>query len=163
MTSPETDLDMLLRYLRAQRQHVLAAFDGLDDAQWRLGVLPSGWSPLSLVHHLTIDVERWWFQAIVAGDRHARADIESSDGWNPPELAVTEIVERYVAAARRSDEIAQSAGIYGDLAWWPDGMPRHRRNVMDVVLHVTAETAAHAGHADAAAELIDGRQWLVLT
>jgi Protein of unknown function (DUF664) len=28
---------------------------------------------------------------------------------------------------------------------------------------VIAETAIHAGHLDAARELIDGRQWIVLT
>jgi Protein of unknown function (DUF664) len=28
------------------------------------------------------------------------------------------------------------------------------------MLHVITETACHAGHLDAARELIDGRQWL---
>jgi hypothetical protein len=32
-----------------------------------------------------------------------------------------------------------------------------------VMLHVLKETAAHAGHLDAAAELLDGRQWIVLS
>jgi Protein of unknown function (DUF664) len=35
--------------------------------------------------------------------------------------------------------------------------------VREVILHVTTETAVHAGHLDAVRELIDGRQWLVLT
>lgn len=30
------------------------------------------------------------------------------------------------------------------------------------MLHVIKETACHAGHLDAARELIDGRQWIVL-
>jgi hypothetical protein len=30
------------------------------------------------------------------------------------------------------------------------------------MLHVLKETAGHAGHLDAAAELLDGRQWIVL-
>ena len=33
----------------------------------------------------------------------------------------------------------------------------------EVVLHVLTETAVHAGHLDAARELIDGRTWLVLS
>jgi hypothetical protein len=33
----------------------------------------------------------------------------------------------------------------------------------EVLLHVITETACHAGHLDAARELIDGRQWIVLT
>jgi hypothetical protein len=31
-----------------------------------------------------------------------------------------------------------------------------------VTLHVLKETANHAGHLDAAAELLDGRQWIVM-
>jgi hypothetical protein len=31
-----------------------------------------------------------------------------------------------------------------------------------IMLHVITETACHAGHLDAARELIDGRTWLVL-
>ena len=31
-----------------------------------------------------------------------------------------------------------------------------------VMLHVLKETACHAGHLDAASELLDGRQWIVL-
>jgi len=31
-----------------------------------------------------------------------------------------------------------------------------------VLLHVITETATHAGHLDAARELIDGRTWMVI-
>jgi hypothetical protein len=30
------------------------------------------------------------------------------------------------------------------------------------MLHVLTETACHAGHLDAAGELLDGRQWLIV-
>ena len=30
------------------------------------------------------------------------------------------------------------------------------------MLHVLRETAVHAGHLDAVAELLDGRQWIVI-
>jgi hypothetical protein len=32
-----------------------------------------------------------------------------------------------------------------------------------IALHVITETACHAGHLDAARELLDGRTWLRLT
>jgi hypothetical protein len=35
--------------------------------------------------------------------------------------------------------------------------------VRDIVLHTLTETACHAGHLDAARELIDGRLWFVQT
>ena len=44
-------------------------------------------------------------------------------------------------------------------AWWGDwDVP----DLRFIVLHVIAETACHAGHLDAARELIDGRQYVVL-
>jgi hypothetical protein len=47
---------------------------------------------------------------------------------------------------------------------WPDGWSSWRlANLREVLLHVITETACHAGHLDAARELIDGRQWMVLT
>ena len=36
-------------------------------------------------------------------------------------------------------------------------------DLREILLHVIAETATHAGHLDAARELINGRQWIVLT
>ena len=32
-----------------------------------------------------------------------------------------------------------------------------------IMLHVMKETACHAGHLDAVRELIDGRQWIVMS
>jgi hypothetical protein len=49
-------------------------------------------------------------------------------------------------------------------AWWPDFFAPsfHLDTLRQVMLHVIAETACHAGHLDAVRELIDGRQWIVL-
>src|SRR3954447_4748761 len=42
---------------------------GLSDEQLRRPVLPSGWSCLGLVRHLTLSDERYWFGVVVAGER----------------------------------------------------------------------------------------------
>lgn len=57
----------LVDALTAPRRHVLLALDGLADEQLRRPVLPSGWTCLGLVRHLALDVERFWFRAVVAG------------------------------------------------------------------------------------------------
>lgn len=50
------------------------------------------------------------------------------------------------------------------LAWWSFPEEEFRlHNLRDVLLHVTTETACHAGHLDAVRELIDRQQWLVNT
>lgn len=47
---------------------MLGIIEGLADDQLRQTVLPSGWTCLGMVQHLTISDERFWFGGIVAGD-----------------------------------------------------------------------------------------------
>lgn len=161
--SPET----LLRHLAGQRRHVLGILDGLDDAQLRAPVLPSGWSCLGMLRHLTLDDEQFWFSAVLAGDPAA---IEAATGrgptaaWQvPDELSAEAVLAGYRAEAERSDAVVRGLQLDVSPAWWPDFFGDWRlRDVQDVVLHVITETACHAGHLDAARELLDGRRWMVL-
>ena len=59
---------LLLSRVTGQREHVLAQLEGLTDEQLRRPVLPSGWSSLGLVRHLTLSDERYWFEVVVAGE-----------------------------------------------------------------------------------------------
>jgi hypothetical protein len=52
----------LLKFLRAQRESVLAILDGLGEEALRSAALPSGWTPLGMVEHLGY-AERHWFPA----------------------------------------------------------------------------------------------------
>jgi hypothetical protein len=58
----------LLTSLNAQREHVLGALEGLSEDELRRPLLPSGWTPLGMVQHLTLEVERFWFRGAVAGE-----------------------------------------------------------------------------------------------
>lgn len=150
---------MLLRYLDRQRDHVLGILDGLSDDDLRRPVLPSGWSCAAMVHHLALDVERFWFQAVVAGDEQAR----ETDGWRVPEdLAPSAVLDLYRAQIAVSDRIVAERTLDTRPAWTPGYFPDPHRDLEQTLLHVITETACHAGHLDAARELIDGRTWLVL-
>jgi Protein of unknown function (DUF664) len=46
-------------------------------------VLPSGWTCLGLVQHLALDVERFWFREIVAGET-----IDTADASGTPSACV---------------------------------------------------------------------------
>src|SRR4051812_50191282 len=59
--------DLLRDRLDGQRRHVLTQLEGLSEEQLRRPVLPSGWSCLGLVRHLTLSDERYWFEVVVAG------------------------------------------------------------------------------------------------
>jgi uncharacterized damage-inducible protein DinB len=155
---------VLLTFLRAQREHVLGALDGLSEEDLRRAVLPTGWSCLGLVHHLAVDVERFWFRAVLAGEQ---VELHEGDGgWQVPEgMSGDDVRALYRDEAARADAVIEAHGLEDGPAWWPEelfpGLPV--RDLRRLVLAVITETATHAGHLDAVRELIDGRTWLVLT
>ena len=53
---PSAEQQVLLRALNRQREHVLEAVDGLGTDDLRRQVLPSGWSCIGLVNHLSLEV-----------------------------------------------------------------------------------------------------------
>jgi hypothetical protein len=116
---------------------------------------------------LSLDVERFWFQAVIAGDQTAvEAVLGSSDNaWDVGiEDSAEAVLEGYRRNIERADAIIATGSLDAAPAWWPDFFGSWRLdNVREIVLHVIAETAAHTGHLDAARELIDGKQHLVLT
>lgn len=103
----------------------------------------------------------------MTGDPAVIASLDDiDDAWQvAPDVPHTEVLDRYRAEAALADTAVAAADADTPLAWWPHhlfGEP-HLHTVRDVLLHVITETACHAGHLDAARELIDGRRWLVLT
>ncbi len=158
------ELSALVDALDAERRHVLEALDGLPDEALRRPVLPSGWSCLGLVQHLALDVERFWFRAVVAGER---VELESGDGaWRvAPDMPAEAVLDTYRDEVRRANAIITVTPLDAAPAWWPveifEGLPV--RDLRRTMLHVLTETACHAGHLDAVRELLDGRQRLVLT
>jgi uncharacterized damage-inducible protein DinB len=162
-----SERQVLSRYLNGQREHIFDALEGLDVDELRRRVLPSRWTCLGLVNHLSLDVERFWFQAVIAGDQGAVDDVlgSSVNAWEVGiEDTAEEVLQGYRRNIERADAIIADASLDAAPAWWPDFFGSWRLDsVREIVLHVITETAAHAGHLDAARELIDGKQHLVLT
>jgi uncharacterized damage-inducible protein DinB len=158
------DRELLLSSLNAQREHVLETLDGLSEDDLRRTVLPSGWSCAGMVQHLAFDVERFWFVIIVAGEAEA-PDIPK-DAWQVPSGAPAgTALENYRREFERANEIICARSLEVAPDFWPeDRWPNWRfESLREVILHVMTETACHAGHLDAARELIDGHTYMVLT
>ena len=159
-----TEREALARYLNNQRRHIIGILDGLTDEQLRQPVLPSGWSCIQLVNHLTWDVEHFWFQCVVAGNRN-ELDFDAN-AWNPPtDRTPADILATYQRECQRADQVIAATDLDAAPAWWPVEIFPHlpERSLRETILHVTTETATHAGHLDVVRELLDERQWLVLT
>lgn len=164
-SDPSGEQLVVLGALNRQRQHVLATVEGLGAVDLRRQVLPSAWSCIGLVNHLSLEVERFWFQAVVAGDEIAIEDVlASGNAWNVDDGEPVEAVIRgYRTNIERADGIIAGRSFDAEPAWWPDFFGSWRlHSLREVVLHVVTETATHAGHLDAVRELIDGKLHLVL-
>jgi hypothetical protein len=156
----------LLSRLTGQRQHVLRQLEGLSDDQLRRPVLPSGWSCLGLVRHLTLSDERYWFEVVVAGEPlDFWPDGDNGDWRVDPHESAEAVIGAYQSAIARSDAIIAARGLDDAPAqsedWW-ESAGLHFPDLRTVLVHVLVETATHAGHLDAVRELLDGRQYIVL-
>lgn len=153
--------------LNAQREHILGALEGLDEEALCKPVVPSGWSCLGLVQHLTLDVERFWFAGVMAGDPSVLDALAAGgNAWTVgPAVAASAVLDAYREEIARSDATIAGLDLAAPPGFWPEGMfgSWHPESLRRVILHVITETAGHAGHLDVVRELIDGRQWLVLT
>ena len=166
MTQPpmSKESQALVSTLADQRNHVLGTLEGLSEEDLQRPILPSRWNCAGLVHHLAIDVERFWFRAVVAGE--PMPDDEQDNAWRAPaDLTAAAVLDVYRQEIELADAIIAATSLDSAPAWWPEDLfgSWQLNDLREVLLHVIAETATHAGHLDAARELIDGRQWMVLT
>jgi hypothetical protein len=157
---------LLLGRLTGQRQHVASQLQGLTDEQLRRPVLPSGWSCLGLVRHLTLSDERYWFEVVVAGGPlDFWPEGENGDWRVDPNEPAEEVLAAYESAISTANEIITSRSLDEAPAqpedWW-ESAGLHFPDLRTVLVHVLVETATHAGQLDAVRELLDGRQYLVL-
>jgi len=166
-STQHTETSALLTRLGAQRRHVLGILDGLGEADLRRSVLPSGWTILGMVQHLTLDVERFWFSAVVAGDRRVIDGLAKGDeAWQvSTDVSGSGVFERYLDESARANQIIGSVPLDANPLWWPSEQFGDWRleSLREIILHVIAETACHAGHLDVVRELLDGKQWIVNT
>jgi uncharacterized damage-inducible protein DinB len=163
----DTDADAttkreLLAWLDARRAHVTEQVRAMPAEARRRSFVPSGWTPRGLVRHLTLDVERVWLRAVMAGEQVELP--EGYDGWSAPEeQGDDELLAQYADECARATAAVEALDLDAPAVWWFEdaGAPPYA-TLREVLLHVIVETATHAGHLDVCRELADGGQRLVL-
>ena len=157
-SGPKADLH---RYLQSARDALLWKLEGLPEYDVRRPMVPTGTNLLGLVKHLA-SCELGYF-----GDTFGRPSGEpmpwfeddaepNADMWATAEESRDDIVELYRRVWTHSDATIEALGLeaLGRVPWWsPD---RRTVTLHRILVHVTAETQRHAGHADIVRELIDG-------
>ncbi len=149
--------ELLLRYLDFYRSEVVRKVDGLTERQCRTSLLPSGWSPLELLHHL-VHMERRWLIWGFAGEdvTDPWGDQGADERWSvDATIASGELVQALHDGGRRTRAIVEAARL-DDLARPGGRFEQDPPTLVWILFHVLQEYARHAGHLDVARELVDG-------
>ena len=152
---------ILHRYLDKERKALLAKLGGVGERDVRWPMTQTGTNLLGLVKHVASiepgyfgqvfdrpsDVPLPWF----AEDAETNADM-----WATADESREEIVTLYERAAVHADATIKALRLEspGRVPWWH--AERQQVTLHQIMVHVTAEIARHAGHADIVRELIDG-------
>ena len=171
MTTERADL---LDTLHKHRGLFRATVHGITDDQARLRSTVSELSLGGLVKHVAA-MEKQWAGFVVDGPEDA-PDIDWANvDWSnpPPEVAayadgfrmlegetLAGLLAEYDAVAAATDALVESVDLDGRqplpaAPWFEDGASWSARRVF---VHLVAETAQHAGHADIIREAIDGQK-----
>jgi uncharacterized damage-inducible protein DinB len=150
--------DVFTGYLDFFRSRILAGVEGLPASEISTSRLPSGWTPLQLVKHLTY-VERRWLEWGFEGKEVAEPWGDSvDDRWY---VAPDETASAVTAALRTQGE--HTRAVVQSHAFAEIGQPGPRWDGADpptlerILLHLLQEYARHLGQLDIVVELATGR------
>lgn len=154
--------ELLLSYLERAREAMLWKLDGLSEYDLRRPMTPTGTNLLGLVKHLA-SVELGYFGEVMGRPSGIPLPWFDDEENQPPnaDLFATadessaEIVELYRAAGRHTAATVTALELDapGRVPWWGE---RGDVTLLQILVHMIAETHRHAGHADIVREYIDG-------
>lgn len=151
----------LLRYLAGAREALLWKLEGLSEYDVRRPLTPTGTNLLGLVKHLAC-VEAGYLGAVMGrpfpepvlwDDPDAGPD---DDLWARADESRADVLAFYGRATAHADATVAALPLdaTGDVSWWPE--ERRHPTLHTLLVHVLAEVARHAGHADVLREGLDG-------
>ena len=146
-----------LDYLDYFRSEVRRKVADLDDSDLRDSRLPSGWSPIELVSHLTHMERRWFVWGFLGEDiDDPWGDLDESRRWRA-KGPLDAMLRALDAGGLRTREIVASHDLLDTASTegrFADGTPPP--TLLAILFHVMQEYARHVGHLDIVRELIDG-------
>lgn len=164
-TAPTPERADLLETLRVHRHFLRTTVDGLSEEQARSRSTVSELTPGGLIKHVAA-TEAGWIKFLLEGPAAMAAPADGDfsaweDGFRlTGEETLAGALERYADVTARTDALVGTVDLdqswpLPEAPWFEPGATRSARRVF---LHVVAETAQHAGHADILREAIDGQK-----
>lgn len=153
----------LIETLDAHRRFLRYTLRDLDDEQARRRTTVSQLTLAGIVKHVAA-VERQWAKFIVEGpdafgelSEDAMAEHEAT--FDPGNETIEALLASYDATAQETNALVLSIASLDESQLLPPApwfAPGARRTARRSFLHLIAETAQHAGHADIIREALDG-------
>ena len=157
----EEPKETLKRYLQVQRDALVWKLEGLGERQIRWPMTPTGTNLLGLVKHVA-SMELEYFGGVF--DRPSGESLpwleedaeDNADMWATADQSREWVVDLYQRAWKHADTTIDGLDLdaRGHVWWWRAG--KQDVTLHQMLVHVIAETARHAGHADVVRELTDG-------
>ncbi|HYH30765.1 MAG TPA: DinB family protein [Pseudonocardia sp.] len=161
----------ILETLATHRGFLRHTVQGLTDEQARQRTTVSELTLGGLIKHVA-ETEQGWVEFILNGPEAMGGGADWSEptpeliekytaGFRLlPDETLEGVLARYDEIARRTDELVATVDMdlsheLPEAPWFPKGA---RRSARRVFLHIVAETAQHAGHADILRESLDGQK-----
>src|SRR3712207_9307928 len=156
----------LLETLRKHRGFLRYAVQGLTDEQARLRPTASELTLGGLIKHVTASERNWAGFAVSGPEAFPAFDESTYAEWAAefvmgPDESLEGLLAAHAEVARRTDELVATLPSLDvshplpEAPWFEPGAGWSARRAF---LHVVAETAQHAGHADILRETIDGQK-----
>ncbi len=156
----------VLDILRSRRDFLRFTVQGLSDEQAATRTTVSELCLGGLVKHVAAIEQRWATFMLQGPEAFGRMDeaamAEHAATFRMAEGETLEgLLARYQEIGERTDELVRSLPSLDDSQPLPDAPwfpPDTHWSARRVLLHIIAETAQHAGHADLLREAIDGQK-----
>ena len=165
-SNPDQERADIIETLRLHRRFLRRTVEGLDDGAAAQRTTVSELCLGGLIKHVAL-VEDSWVRFVLDGPSamsgfDVSAMAARSDGFRMLEgETLAGLLAQYEEVAVRTDDLVSSLPSLDlshplpEAPWFP---PNTRRSARRVFLHIVAETAQHAGHADILRETLDGQK-----
>ncbi len=157
--STSTERALLGTHLEGARDALVWKVEGLDEADRRRPMTPTGTNLVGLVKHMTW-IEGWYLCEFFGRARPRlewewEVDAEwghHSHMYAKPEEATEDLIAAYRATSAAADRAIDDVGLDATGRHWSG----EEVSMRSMILAVLVDTARHAGHGDILRELIDG-------
>ena len=165
-SNPDQERADIIETLRLHRRFLQRTVEGLDDGAAAQRTTVSELCLGGLIKHVAL-VEDSWVRFVLDGPSaisgfDVSAMAARADGFRMLEgETLAGLLAQYEEVAARTDDLVSSLPSLDlshplpEAPWFP---PNTRRSARRVFLHIVAETAQHAGHADILRETLDGQK-----